>query len=132
MKNIERKEVQGVAISMMLGKIKPYDGLKEFEKLGFKTKVYSFSGDLYPYMYSELMTWFNSEYVEPHRWEPWELEAMKHINKCFDEIVRQNGNAWIHKSKNNDFHLNLIDFPSLKFGETINIDEELERNGLHR
>ena len=25
-----------------------------------------------------------------------------------------------------------VDFPSIKEGETINIDEELERNGMHR
>ena len=38
---------------------------------------------------TNFIDWLNSEYVEPpHKWEPWELEAMKHIDKKVIKLGR--------------------------------------------
>ena len=65
MKNIERLEVQGVILSIMLGKLTTYNGIKGLIKLGFHTEIVM-EGDFYSYLFSDLKKWFNSEYVEPH------------------------------------------------------------------
>ena len=119
MKNIERPEVQGVIISIMLRQNGNYSGMEQFKKLGFKTE-HNFVGDFYSYIFSDLKKWFNSEYIEPHHWEQWELEALSHINKNLTTITKDSNAC------------QFMNFPSIKEGESINIDEELERNGLKR
>ena len=104
---------------MMLKQIDRYRGIQELKKLGFKTR-YSLSGNFYSYLFSDLKKWFNSEYVEPHKWEQWELEALSHINKNLTTITKDSNAC------------QFMNFPSMKEKEIINIDEELERNGMHR
>ena len=119
MKNIEKPEVQGVILSIMLGKLTTYNGIKALIKLGFHTEIVM-EGDFYSYLFSDLKKWFNSEYVEPHHWEQWELEALSHINKNLTTITKDSNAC------------QFMNFPSMKEKEIINIDEELERNGMHR
>ena len=139
MKNIERQEVQGMVISMMLKQIDRYRGIQELKKLGFKTR-YSLSGNFYSHLFSDLKKWFNSEYVEPHHWEQGELWGLQHINKKYTRIRREHimdddADIWF-MNKDSDGKLygytQDVDFPSIKEGETYLIDEELERNGMHR
>ncbi|MCH4182961.1 MAG: hypothetical protein LKF48_07385 [Prevotella sp.] len=79
-----------------------------------------------------LMDWFNADYKEPHKWEHWELESMMHMRKCYKKIHRFDNDFCILNDKELLLRVSEISFPSMKDCELIEIDEELERNGLHR
>ena len=77
--------------------------------------------------------WWGDIKPEPHHWEPWELEAMKKVDKSFILMSKQiTGYVYFSKNENSIPKYIPINFVNLKIGETVNIDEELERNGMHR
>ena len=78
MKNIERPEVQE-NISSLIRCFQQGEAEEFYDKL---------IGLGMPNVYSERIDWFNSEYVEPHHWEQWELEALSHINKNLTTITK--------------------------------------------
>jgi len=122
MKNIERPEVQLPFIKLISdAEYTSYDFYEDLPSLGM------------PKSKEKVIEWLNSEYVEPHKWEPWELEAMKHIDKMISKIHKYVNGYDFQSNDSRMCVVNLIDlFPSMKVGEEINIDEELERNGMQR
>ena len=124
MKNIERPEIQEL-ISRYLEE-HDFSLYEKLAELGM------------PNYCDSRLDWFNQEYVEPHKWEPWELEVLKHISKVYSAVKKydENGLKQIEfNGASQSIHLQvnwLIDFPSMKEGEEIDIDAELERNGMHR
>ena len=109
MKNIERPEVQLPFIKLISdAEYTSYDFYKDLPSLGM------------PKSKEKVIEWLNSEYVGPHHWEQWELEALSHINKNLTTITKDSNAC------------QFMNFPSMKEKEIINIDEELERNGMHR
>ena len=75
MKNIERPEVQLPFIKLISdAEYTSYDFYEDLTSLGM------------PKSKEKVIEWLNSEYVGPHKWEPWELEAMKHIDKKYTSI----------------------------------------------
>ncbi len=120
MKNIERPEVLSICdwqeLYSMMHKEK-YKGKKDSDCFHF----------------NDTINWLNEEYVEPHKWEQWELEAMKNVDKSFMFMNKQiTGYVYFYEDKNSIPKYTPINFVNLKIGETINIDSELERNGMHR
>lgn len=121
MKNIERPEVQLPFIKLISdAEYTSYDFHEDLTSLGM------------PKSKEKVIEWLNSEYVEPHKWEPWELEAMKHIDKKYTSIEYVEGCVCVTEFGRDEKNLSLINFPSIKEGDLIYIDEELERNGMHR
>ena len=124
MKNIERPEVQE-RIASALGDYGTCD-LCPFtvdEKICRDHKEWPCSKTIYE--------WFQQEYFEPHHWEPWELEVMKRFPKYITGLYNSDTETivLVNGEKTNFI---TVDFPSLKLHETIDIDAELERNGMHR
>ena len=123
MKNIERPEViKRFAYNIYNGYL-----TLDLEQFGFPNT--SSSED-------EILQWLNAEYVEPHKWEPWELEAMRNIPKRIVYLERRKDNKLPRALQKEDCYSDhgictQINFPSLK-NEKIDIDAELERNGMHR
>lgn len=122
MKNIERQEV---ILSM----------LKFLTDKSYGTSMLLY--DLYKFGMPEDMykrrAWLYSEYVEPHKWTKNELENMMHIDKMISKIHKYVNGYDFQSNDSRMCVVNLIDlFPSMKVGEEINIDEELERNGMNR
>lgn len=133
MKNIERPEVLLPIFKFLT---EPSYGiamlLHDLYKLGMPDDIY------------KRRDWLYSEYVEPHHWEPWELEFLKHTNKKYLWVaISGNGYVWLytdkpHKSVSTENYIGQsytdtqTKFDTLKQGEIIPIDEELERNGMHR
>lgn len=121
MKNIERPEVQLPFIKLISdAEYTSYDFYEDLTSLGM------------PKSKEKVIEWLNSEYVEPHKWEPWELEAMKHIDKKYTSIEYVEGYVCVTEFGRDEKNLSLINFPSIKEGDLIYIDEELERNGMKR
>ena len=81
-----------------------------------------------------LIDWFNAEYKEPHHLESWELEILKHIDKKYKTISKSSNDpfVWVSYDDGGLSYVLSVDLLSLKKDEEINIDEELERNGMHR
>ena len=124
MKNIERPEVQKL-LSAYVGKTTcPYT---DCNLCPFNKVIGESICNCTP---NEVLEWFNSEYVEPHKWEQWELEAMKHISNQVKSISYKLGFFYYHGDRLSERAY--ITFSSMKDGENIYIDEELERNGMHR
>lgn len=126
MKNIERPEVQE-KIALNLGNYGTC-ALCPFtvdEKICRDHKEWPCSKTIYD--------WFQQEYDESHHWEPWELEAMRNIKDVYKYIKRDEyyGIA-LSKEGNTGILYPQLNFPSIKINETIDIDAELERNGMHR
>ena len=129
MKNIERTEVQK-KIASTLGDCGTCH-LCPFtvdEKICRDHKEWPCSKTIYE--------WFQQEYFEPHHWEPWELEAMRNIPKRIVYLERRHDELLPRALQKEDCYSDhgictQINFPSLK-NEKIDIDAELERNGMHR
>ena len=124
MKNIERPEVREF-ISSILYCIYSYEN-KKMTELGFHGNRDR----------ENISDWLNSKYVEPHKWEPWELEAMRNIPKRIVYLERRHDTSLPRALQKEDCYSDhgictQINFPSLK-NEKIDIDAELERNGMHR
>jgi len=81
--------------------------------------------------YEKLFQWLNSEYIEPHHWELWELEVMKRFPKYITGLYHSDTET-IVLVKGEKTNFITVDFPSLKLHEAIEVDAELERNGMHR
>lgn len=122
MKNSERPEVQTYLIKFLTQ--------TGYGETCFKEALFMYG---MPYNKHKRKAWLMSEYVEPHKWEPWELEAMKHIDKMISKIHKYVNGYDFQSNDSRMCVVNLIDlFPSMEVGEEINIDEELERYGMHR
>lgn len=124
MKNIERTEVQK-KIASTLGDcgtchLCPFTSDKKICK---EHKDWSCSKTIYE--------WFQQEYIEPHKWEPWELEVMKRFPKYITGLYNSDTET-IVLVKGEKTNFITVDFPSLKLHEAIEVDAELERNGMHR
>jgi hypothetical protein len=122
MKNIERPEIQEL-ISRYLEE-HDFSLYEKLAELGM------------PNYCDSRLDWFNQEYVEPHHWELWELEAMRNIPKRIVYLERRHDTALPRALQKDDCYTDhgvctQINFPSLK-NEKIDIDEELERNGMKR
>jgi len=137
MKNIERPEV----ISL-ISKVITSHNCNEYECI--KCPLFDIHKSICARKSYKAMKWLNSEYVEPHHWEQWELEFLKHTNKKYLWVaISGNSYVWLytdkpHKSVSTDNYIGQsytdtqTKFDTLKQDEVINIDEELERNGMHR
>jgi hypothetical protein len=80
-----------------------------------------------------LKEWLLSKKVEPHHWEPWELEAMVHTSKTYFVLKRVNNKCELSADDYEYNHVpSDINYPSIKDGEIIYIDAELERYDMHR
>jgi hypothetical protein len=121
MKNIERPEVQTYLIKFLTQ--------TGYGETCFKEALFMYG---MPYDKHKRKAWLMSEYVEPHKWEPWELEALKHIDKKYTSIEYVEGYVCVTEFGRDEKNLSIINFPSIKEGDLIYIDEELERNGIHR
>lgn len=82
----------------------------------------------------EIFNWLNKEYKEPHKWLPWELEVLKHIDNYYDCIYKDNYASVCAYNSKRDYSSPInINFDTLEDEiETMNIDEELERYGMSR
>ena len=128
MKNIERPEANEVFFELLIGVKDRNRAILELKKLGLKSQ----EGIVSNY---DLWKWLEEEY-EPHKWEPWELEAMRNIPKRIVYLERRHDTSLPRALQKDDCYADhgictQINFPSLK-NEKIDIDAELERNGMHR
>ena len=125
MKNIERPEVILPMFKFLTDK--SYGTaylLEDLYKLGMPDDIY------------KRADWLDSEYVEPHKWEPWELEVLRHIPKRYLYIAKKYENVLPRLLKDEEKYSSMSDtlkleMKSIHSEEVINIDEELERNGMH-
>ena len=127
MKNIERPEVQ---------KSIAFDVATCFANTGESLIAHAMDNKESRVLPSKVLQWLNSEYTEPHKWEPWELEAMRNIPKRIVYLERRHDTSLPRALQKEDCYSDhgictQINFPSLK-NEKIDIDAELERNGMHR
>ena len=123
MKNIERPEVNDVFFELLIGVGDRNRAILELKKLGLKEGIVS---------NYDLWKWLEEE-CEPHKWEPWELEAMAHTGKTYFVLKRVNGKCELSADDYEYNHVpSDINYPTIKDGEQINIDAELERNGMKR
>jgi hypothetical protein len=135
MKNIDNDDVQNTILSILDGH---GCGLCPMRICGDKSD-YEHCDEKYSTCRQALYEWFQKEYIEPkepHNWEPWELEAMRNIPKRIVYLERRHDTSLPRALQKDDCYADhgictQINFPSLK-NEKINIDAELERNGMHR
>ena len=124
MKNIERPEVQ---------KSIAFDVATCFANTGESLIAHAMNNKESRILPSKVFKWLNSEYTEPHKWEPWELEAMRNIKNTYKYMTRtEHSGIALSKEGNNEIFYLQLNFPSIKLHETIDIDAELERNGMKR
>ena len=104
-------------------KVMKWKGFRDFECLN-KDKADSFE-----------ILWERQETI---KWQPWELEVLKHIQPYFNEIAMgSNSNIFVRNDEAQCSHFLRLNLPSLlstKANEPqwLNIDEELARNGMKR